>query len=290
MIICPDCFVSIDPVKTASCPSCAWTVKLDSGIADMLSSSDRKDSFFRHYVDLYEKIAGSEINAPVNSDTYVESLAKRTVSLLGDINNKKICDIGSGKGFLLREVLKKQPRSVTAVDIATNYLKQFDYENVDRIVANAENLPFENEFEIAVSTDVLEHVLNVGSFMYSVNKILKDGGLFLVRVPYKENLLQYGKQNGSPYPFTHLRTYDVDLLKHQVVQAGFRPVKVAFDGFQSGYPRAFFQSGIGKLIFKKLVFDRYSDYWSVTTIASWLGNTLMRPVEVNLLCRKIQSL
>jgi SAM-dependent methyltransferase len=227
---------------------------------------------------------------PINSDFYVKSMAKRTASLLGNIENKSICDVGSGKGFLLQEILNKKPSKVTAIDIATKYLEKINASNVNRIVANAENLPFEEEFDVAVSTDVIEHVLNVGSFMYGINKMLKKGGLFVVRVPFRENLLQYGRHGGSPYPFTHLRTYNVDLLKHQVEQAGFRPIKLLFDGFQPAYPRSFFKSGIGAIIFKKLVTDRYPDYWSVTSISPYLGFVLMKPIEINLVCMKVRSL
>lgn len=290
MIICPDCFAKFDPVVDVKCLQCGWLVENGSGIFNMLSSADRRDSFFRSYVDLYETIAKSELAAPVNSDYYVKSMAKRTASLLGNLETKSVCDVGAGKGFLLQEVLNKRPNRVTAIDIATNYLKQIKSTEVTRIVANAENLPFEDEFDIAVSTDVMEHVLNVGSFMYGINRMLKDHGLFVVRVPYREDLLQYGRHGGSPYPFTHLRTYNLDLLKHQVGQAGFQSIKVMFDGFQPAYPRSFFRSGIGKAIFKKLVTDRYPDYWSVTGISDRLGATLMRPIEVNMVCRKIATL
>jgi SAM-dependent methyltransferase len=269
---------------------CGWEVSSEAGIINMLSSADRKGSFFRNYVDLYESIASAELSAPVNSDTYVRSIANRTASLLGNLDKKNVCDVGSGKGFLLNEILKKNPINVVAIDIASNYLNEINLSNVSRVIANAENLPFENEFDIVVSTDVMEHVLNVGSFIYGVNKMLKNNGLFLVRVPYRENLLQYGRHEGSPYPFTHLRTYNLDLLKHQMDQAGFEPIKILFDGFQPAYPRSFFKSGIGRIIFKKLVTDRYKDYWAVTKISELLGLALMRPIEVNMLCKKVKSL
>ena len=149
---------------------------------------------------------------------------------------------------------------------------------------------FNEEFDIVISSDVIEHVLNVGSFIYGINKMLKKGGLFVVRVPYRENLLQYGRHRGSPYPFTHLRSYNVDLLKHQVEQAGLKPIKILFDGFQPAYPRSFFKFGIGAMIFKKLVTDRYPDYWSVTSISPHLGVVLMKPIEVNMVCKKIKLL
>lgn len=290
MTICPDCSAEIKPHLSWKCPECGWLAKQESGIVDMLSSADRQDSFFRKYIDLYERIASSELSAPVNSDEYVGAMANRTSSLIGNIESKSVCDVGSGKGFLLRELLAKKPTKLTAIDISSNYLKKIKLPDIDRIVANAENLPFDNEFDVVVSTDVLEHVLNVGSFMFSVNRVLKPNGIAVIRVPYRENLLQYGRQGGSPYPFTHLRTFNIDLLKHQLGLAGLSPVKVVFDGFQPAYPRAFFRSRMGKAIFRKLVSERYPDYWSVTKISATLGTALMVPIEVNIVCVKTQSL
>jgi len=290
MIICPDCSAKIESHLDWRCSKCGWLARNESGIVDMLSSADREDSFFRKYVDLYERIANSELSAPVNSDEYVKAMANRTSSLIGNIESKSVCDVGSGKGFLLRELLARKPSKLTAIDIAVNYLKKIELPGINRIVANAENLPFEKEFDVVVSTDVLEHVLNVGSFMFSINRVLKPNGIIVIRVPYREDLLQYSRQGGSPYPFTHLRTFNVDLLKHQLARAGLSPVKVVFDGCQPAYPRALFRSGIGKIIFRKLVSERYPDYWSVTKISARLGRALMVPIEVNIVCMKTKSL
>ena len=142
MIICPDCFAKFEPELDVECFQCGWLADKDGSIVNLLSTSDRKDSFFRNYIDLYETIAKSELSALINSDFYVKSMAKRTASLLGNIEHKSICDVGSGKGFLLQEILNKKPSKVTAIDKATKYLEKIDSSNVNRIVANAENLPF----------------------------------------------------------------------------------------------------------------------------------------------------
>lgn len=289
MIICPDCATAL-PTEGNKCVKCGWLMKSEGDAKNFLSTGDAQDSIFRKYIDLYEEIAQSELSAPINSDVYVRSMASKTVSLLGDINGKAVCDIGSGKGFLLQEIVCRGPKSVTAIDIASRYLNKIKLDGVNKVVANAENLPFVEEFDIAVSTDVIEHVLNVGSFMYCVNRMLKQDGIFVVRVPYRENLMQYGRHEGTPYPFTHLRTYNLGLLRDQIFQAGLKPIKVVFDGFQPAYPRALFKFGIGKWIFDKLVNDRYQDYWSVTRISEYLGIVLMRPIEVNMVCRKVKRL
>jgi predicted TPR repeat methyltransferase len=292
MYLCPDCATEFKPSQDISCRKCGWAAEQIGEITNMLSSADRRDSLFKQYMDLYSTIAQSELEKPVNSDVYVLSMAQRTASMLrhlNDFQNKNVCDVGSGKGFLLHEIAKMHPKSITAIDIAAPYLQAIN-ENANKIIANAENMPFYDEFDIVVSTDVMEHVLNVGSFMYGINKMLKMDGKFLVRVPYMENLLQYGRQFGSPYPFTHLRTYNLQLLKKQLRESGFEPIKILFDGFQPAYPRYLFRHGIGKIIFQFLVTRKYPDYWSTTKINPLLGRLLMKPIECNILCKKIIDL
>ena len=64
-----------------------------------------------------------------------------------------------------------------AVDITLEYFKQFELENqVTPLLANGENLPFREEFDIITNTDVLEHVFNVGSFLISIYEALKPNG------------------------------------------------------------------------------------------------------------------
>jgi hypothetical protein len=124
-----------------------------------------------------------------------------------------------------------------------------------------------------------------------VNRALKKGGVLAVRVPLEENQLMYSKFWGSPYPFTHLRTFNKPLLTLTLDQAGFDIVRYSYDGFQPAYPRRFFaKSALGRWAFRRLVTEQYPDYWDVTAIHSRLGKLLMRPIEIAVLARKREVL
>ena len=108
------------------------------------------------------------------------------------------------------------------MDIATDYLKS----RVGAIVANAENLPYREHFDVLAATDILEHVLRPGDFLLSAHRALKVGGRFMVRVPVFESLLQYAGLGGYPYELVHLRTYTPGLLRQELRGAGFKVTRM----------------------------------------------------------------
>ena len=97
-------------------------------------------------------------------------------------------------------------------------------------MANAELLPYAEAFDLVVASEILEHVLNAGDFLISLHRSLRTDARTLVRVPYKEDLRQYARQNGCEYPFVHLRTFTKGSLESMMGNAGFKPVRMYFDG------------------------------------------------------------
>jgi hypothetical protein len=69
------------------------------------------------------------------------------------------------------------------------------------VLTNAGDLPFAEAFDIVTATDIMEHVLNVGSFISSLNGALVVGGDAYVRVPYPEDLLPYSPHLDCEYRF-----------------------------------------------------------------------------------------
>ena len=76
-------------------------------------------------------------------------------------------------------------------------------------------------------------MLNVGDLMISIREALAPGGRFVVRVPYKDNMLQYARLNGCDYDMVHLRNFAEDNLKHLLTQSGFVVEHLHYDGFNA---------------------------------------------------------
>lgn len=268
-LICPDCATAIAPSQSSQCSACGWTAACKEGVPLLLSSNDQEDGTFRSYFENYRTIAEDDIHESIQPERYVNIQAEKFFTYLPRIRDQVICDVGVGKGNLTRYLIAGGAERVVAVDIAIPYLVQLAREpRVIPVVANAENLPFSRAFDMVVATDILEHVINVASFLFAVNRALKPDGFFAVRVPFRENLMCYTPFLGCKYRFVHLRNYNEDLLKHTLECAGFEIVQVTYDGFWPSQPQPWWIVSD----FRKKLYAR---------IINWLTRGGADPVDIN---------
>lgn len=291
MIICPTCAGSSNKQELQSCFKCGWELRDRDGLLDYLSESDRSAALFDSYSDNYEELAQQNLNKSNIDRRFLLNQAKNVVKYLGDVSGLQTCDIGIGQGFLCKELIGAGVSSVVAVDVAPSYLRVLvGAERVTPYLANAESLPFRDEFDLIVSTDVMEHVLNVGSFLYSVNRALRDGGVAAIRVPYLEPLLNYSPHLGYQYRFGHLRSFDKRILRRYFVQAGFRIRGIHLDGFAPGSPQPYLYSTPRRKKFYHRVYkqlDRYLNHPADATLLNpRLARLIMRPAEVVVIAEK----
>lgn len=147
---------------------------------------------------------------------------------LKDKENLKIIDIGCGdKPYF--PLLKNKAQKYIGVDIKKS-------EFVD-IVAPAENLPFgDNCFDVALSTQTLEHIKNYQAAVDEMHRVLKpDGIAFLSTIGVWE-------VHGAPNDYWRFTNYGLEEIFKQ-----FKEVKVINNG---GAVLCFFQ--IYNLYLKKL--------------------------------------
>jgi ubiquinone/menaquinone biosynthesis C-methylase UbiE len=294
MIICPDCQSELSTIENLRCQSCSWMGKDFGSIKSYMSSADQKDPTFQSYSENYDLIAEEDLHASIQSQRYIQIQSEIFMNLVNYKPNDHFCEIGVGQGYLLKEMFKKNIKNITAVDIALPYLKKFDDQRIKLIQANAENLPFKNEFDVITTTDVLEHVLNVGSFLYCVNRALKMGGHLYLRVPYREDLLGYSPFYGCKYKFVHLRSFDKQILQDYMKYAGFEVEKIQLDGFHKVYPQPYWNSTPKRLQrYHKLMNTLTKNMEHPEDVNKWnnrFSNLLMRPFEIVVCARKINQL
>lgn len=113
---------------------------------------------------------------PVKFDYFKEAI--------GNLKGLKILDLGCGGG-LLSEEFAKNGAVVTGVDISENSIKiasEHALKNnlaIDYKVGSAEIIPaIDNEFDIVICADCLEHVDNLENVIREVSRVLKKDGLF----------------------------------------------------------------------------------------------------------------
>jgi 2-polyprenyl-3-methyl-5-hydroxy-6-metoxy-1,4-benzoquinol methylase len=227
MLICPDCHLKLPAL--GDCRACGWMKEVIDGVPSLLSTADRSSPISKAYFANYEQIADDDLKESIQPQDGLVAQAKSLFSYLGSVKGLHVCELGVGQGMLFDRLLSAGSAAVTGVDISLEYLRP--YSSTGRVVvANAENLPFDQEFDLIVASEILEHVLNIGDTLISLHRSLVDGGRVVVRVPFKEDLQQYARQRECSYQFVHLRSFTSDSLVSLMGHAGFRLRRLSYDG------------------------------------------------------------
>lgn len=193
----------------------------------------------------------------------------------------KILDVGVGLGRLLERFPSLDRYGV---DISLSYLRHAKNKGIQVCMAKIEDLPYsDNFFDCVVCTDVLEHVLDLNASIEKILATLKPGGFMIVRVPYREDLSSYLRDD-YPYDLVHLRSFDESELKilfSKIFKVNF--LEVVFAGYLGGrlkFGNSFrpYSFVIRKVI---LLIDKVN-----TNLANFLAKKLCIPIEINIAISK----
>jgi len=289
MPLCPQCRGGRVGFGAPTCDSCGWVGTEHDGIADFIAPNDRAAPLFTAYAELYEQIAADDLAAPIQGRELLDLEAERLLEAVGPVAGLTVCDVGVGQGRIFERLRSAEPHLLVGVDLAAAYLRRLpsDGPHVRLILANAENLPFREELDLIVASDVLEHVLNPADFLGSAAESLRPGGRLVVKVPYRENLSQYRSSDGCRYPMVHLRTFDRPLLTQALEDVGLRVERVHFSGFYAGR----WQAPLSRLprvadVMGTLLKRRYGENPGPNRIPPRLGRLLMKPVVITAAARR----
>lgn len=105
------------------------------------------------------------------------------------VQNKNVLDVGCGKGGTAH-ILAQHGVNVSAIDVKDN----FNYKN-DSIcfkMMSADNLQFDDEeFDIIVLQDVLEHLYDRNCTLSEIKRVLKKNGIFFLSTPNRLSPLNF---------------------------------------------------------------------------------------------------
>lgn len=171
------------------------------------------------YVENYQSIAHDHISSLLSngsnpfmveklSDTLEQST--RNLILQHTKAGQTILDVGVGPGRLLGPLTQFQR---FGVDISLDYLRLSKARGINVACSKIEELPYvDNLFDVVVTTDVLEHVLDLNYCTAQILRVLKPGGKLIIRVPFND-LLEAYIDTPQAYEFVHLRKFDVPSLR-----------------------------------------------------------------------------
>ncbi len=131
--------------------------------------------------DTYQILAGQYSELAPDKDYNAHYDRPATLSLIDDLNGRKILDAGCGPG-IYSEILVNKGADVTGIDVSENMLHYARLRNGDKvkfITANMEeplDMFANDEFDGIVSALAITYVKDLSLLFSEFNRVLKSGG------------------------------------------------------------------------------------------------------------------
>ena len=130
--------------------------------------------------------------------------------LINDYQFETVLDVGSGEG-LHSEILTTAEKNITAIDYGDSVYFKKKRQEMECIVADYNTYQFEKQFDCIWCSHVLEHQLDVHSFLKKIYSDLNEGGILAITVPPLKHVIVGG----------HVSLWNAGLLLYRLVLAGF---------------------------------------------------------------------
>lgn len=144
---------------------------------------------------------------------------------------QKILDVGCASGTMTNQISLIFPSSlVFGVDIYKKSLifGKKKYPHIKFIHADAHKLPFrDNWFDLVISYETIEHVLNPQKMLQEVRRVVSKKGLAIVAMDSGSLLFRlvwwfWEKTRGRVWKGAHLHPYTHHQLEQIIIEAGFK--------------------------------------------------------------------
>jgi SAM-dependent methyltransferase len=171
------------------------------------------------YIENYQKIALDHLQAarpgeenPFMEEVLWKKLEDSTRALINKhvLPGSKILDVGVGLGRVIGPL---ESFDRYGIDISLDYLLKARDKGINVCLSKIEDMPYRDSlFDAVVVCDVLEHVFDLNACCENILRVLKPGGILIIRVPFKEDLDVYLRED-LPYEYIHLRSFDAASLR-----------------------------------------------------------------------------
>ncbi|MBQ7668039.1 MAG: methyltransferase domain-containing protein [Clostridia bacterium] len=193
----------------------------------------------------YKKLSISEFNKAASkyetNKAGVYKLCRNDYpKILNEIENVEfdmLLDAGCGTAPMLSLLKEKYPnKKFVGIDLSDKMIevaKSKNLDNVEFVVGDCENLPFEeNTFDIIINSQSFHHYPNPQAFFDSVNKVLKPGGILILRDMYIPIKPARWFANNIELPFLNLlgygdvKTHSLDEIRQYCKNSNLKIIKL----------------------------------------------------------------
>lgn len=149
---------------------------------------------------------------------------KLIINQLGNINGKKLLDIGSGSGYFL-ECAMEAGAECTGIE-AGEHLREWSQKRLAISIMKTaiEEMTSSKQFDIITMFDVIEHVLDPVAFMKSVCQHLTMSGIVVAFTPNFDSIgIKYMKEKSNLiYPTGHLTYFTNKSMNYLLNEVGLK--------------------------------------------------------------------
>ena len=197
--------------------------------------------------------------------------------------NAQIFDAGSGFGqYSYYLASKNQDYNILAVDVkqeqiedCSNFFNQVGIKNTQFEIQDLVKYRKENSFDLILSVDVMEHILEDVEVFKNFHASLKQGGMLLISTPSDQGGSDVHEESGTSFIEEHVRDgYNIKDIEDKLKSAGFSKVDA---GYSYGTPgkiswRLSMKYPILMLGFSKLFFIILPLYYLITYPFAYILN------------------
>lgn len=152
-------------------------------------------------------------------------------------NDISVLDAGAGFGQYTYWISKLNFNwKILSVDVKDEqvadcniFFSQIGKKNVRFEVADLTKFVKENSFDLALSVDVMEHILEDGLVFKNIYASLKKGGMLLISTPSDQGGSDVHGDSDSSFIEEHVRDgYNIKEIQDKILRAGFSKVEARF--------------------------------------------------------------
>lgn len=179
----------------------------------------------------FNEAAADEENFPSTIDPRIYHV-QLILEYFGDLNGKRVLDVGCGKGRFARVLAERYPSaSIVGFDLAEAMLRSVPG-GVSACGGSMTALPFASgAFDCAYATESLEHAVDIGAAVAEMCRVVRPGGRIVI---IDKNVEQWGRLKTPQWEKWFGRKELEKLLGKHCARVSSRPISywedVAPDG------------------------------------------------------------